>query len=83
MAWGRALKRERLAGFVFLVATAAALFVLSLPQLEAAARALGSDGTAVISGSVLLSLALVAVGGAVLAGLGGAVTFPFARHSRG
>ncbi|HEX9950661.1 MAG TPA: hypothetical protein VGB53_02755 [Rubricoccaceae bacterium] len=76
------LKAGALAGLVFLVTTAAALFVLSLPQLEAAARTLGSDGPVIVSGSVLVGLAAVAAGGALLAGLAGAVTFPFARLSR-
>ena len=79
---GSSLKAGALAGLVFLVATAAALLALTMPQLEAAARALGSDGPVVVSTSVLLSLAAVAAGGAALAGLAGAVTFPFARLTR-
>ena len=79
---GSSLKAGALAGLVFLVATAVALFVLSFPQLEAAARALGSDGPVVISGAVLLSLAAVAALGAALAAFAGALTFPFVRLSR-
>ena len=76
------LKAGALAGGLFLVATAAALLLLSLPQLEAAADVLGADGPVVVSGAVLLSLLVAAAIGVGVTVLAGAVTFPLARLSR-
>ncbi len=73
-------KSGSMAGFIFLVFTLATLLLLSLPQLESAARALGSNDSIIVTGSLVLSLTAVAALGILLAAVAGALVFPIAQN---
>ena len=72
-------KAGSMAGLIFLIFTLATLLLLTLPQLESAARALGSNDSLIVTGSLVLSLTAVAVLGIFLAAVAGAFVFPIVR----
>ena len=64
---------------LFLVASAVAVYVLSLPPMAQAARTLGADGPLVITSSVFAGLGLAAALGVAVSALASAFASPFVR----
>jgi hypothetical protein len=76
---GVGLKTGAIAGAVFLLATAISLRLLSSPSLLPIARHLGAEGPISLSSAVLAGLAVAAIVGVALAGLGAGATYPIAK----
>ena len=68
-----------MAGVLFFLTTAVALWALSSRSLEPVARQLGSDGPIDLSLPVFIGIAVAASIGTALAALSGAATYPIAR----
>ena len=69
-----------IAGLVFLLATGAALYVLSLPRLESVAGLFGAVSPIALNPALLAALAIAALIGIAAGALGGAAGGAFGRR---
>jgi hypothetical protein len=76
---GVGLKTGAVAGAIFFVVTAVALWLLSSAGLTPFARQLGAAGPISLNTAVMLGLAFAAVIGLAVAGLSAGATYPLAR----
>ena len=74
-----AAKAGAVAGALFFLTTAVALWLLSNRSFEPVARQLGSDGPVDLSLPVFFGIAVAALIGTALAALSGAATYPLVR----
>jgi hypothetical protein len=80
--WGSVrvgLKAGAVAGAVFFVATAAALWLLSTSRFDSFARQLGAEGPIAVSAPVVTGIAIAALLGLAVAALSGGAAYPLSR----